>query len=62
MQIVFQDPLAALDPRMTVGEIIGEPFATFLPSPPKTEHRAQVREMMARVGVRPVTTCAGRGP
>jgi oligopeptide transport system ATP-binding protein len=51
MQIVFQDPLAALDPRMTAGEIIGEPFDTFLPSLPKPERAARVREMMAKVGL-----------
>jgi oligopeptide transport system ATP-binding protein len=53
MQIVFQDPLAALDPRMTVGEIIGEPFDTFLPSLAKTERKARVREMMTKVGLSP---------
>jgi oligopeptide transport system ATP-binding protein len=53
MQIVFQDPLAALDPRMTVGEIIGEPFDTFLPSLPKPERKARVGEMMAKVGLSP---------
>ena len=31
MQIIFQDPLAALDPRMTVGSIVGEPLDTFEP-------------------------------
>jgi oligopeptide transport system ATP-binding protein len=53
MQIVFQDPLAALDPRMTVGEIIGEPFDTFQPSLPKPERKARVREMMTKVGLSP---------
>jgi len=53
MQIVFQDPLAALDPRMTVGEIIGEPLDTFLPSLPKAERKARVQEMMAKVGLSP---------
>jgi oligopeptide transport system ATP-binding protein len=53
MQIVFQDPLAALDPRMTVGEIVGEPFDTFLPSLPKAERKARVQEMMAKVGLSP---------
>jgi oligopeptide transport system ATP-binding protein len=53
MQIVFQDPLAALDPRMTVGEIVGEPFDTFLPSLPKAERKARVQEMMTKVGLSP---------
>ncbi len=53
MQIVFQDPLAALDPRMTVGEIIGEPLATFQPGLPKAEGKAKVQAMMARVGLLP---------
>jgi oligopeptide transport system ATP-binding protein len=53
MQIVFQDPLAALDPRMTIGETIGEPLDTFLPSLRKAERKAQVQEMMAKVGLSP---------
>jgi oligopeptide transport system ATP-binding protein len=53
MQIVFQDPLAALDPRMTVGETVGEPFDTFLPSLPKAERKARVRDMLAKVGLGP---------
>ncbi len=53
MQIVFQDPLAALDPRMTVGEIIGEPLHTFQPGLPRAESKAKVQAIMARVGLLP---------
>jgi oligopeptide transport system ATP-binding protein len=53
MQIVFQDPLAALDPRMTIGETIGEPLDTFLPALRKAERKARVLEMMAKVGLSP---------
>jgi oligopeptide transport system ATP-binding protein len=53
MQIVFQDPLAALDPRMTVGDAIAEPLVTHEPGLARAEVRARVREMIARAGLSP---------
>jgi oligopeptide transport system ATP-binding protein len=53
MQIVFQDPLASLDPRMTVGEIVAEPLKTFQPDLPKAEVRSRVVGMLNRVGLGP---------
>ena len=53
MQMVFQDPLAALDPRMTIGEIIAEPLDTFMPSLAKADATARVKEVMAKVGLSP---------
>jgi oligopeptide transport system ATP-binding protein len=53
MQIVFQDPLAALDPRMTVGDIIAEPLLTHEPRLARDEVRARVRDMLARTGLAP---------
>jgi oligopeptide/dipeptide ABC transporter ATP-binding protein len=50
MQIVFQDPYASLNPRMTVGEIVGEgPFVHGLKN--KREREDLVRELLARVGL-----------
>jgi oligopeptide/dipeptide ABC transporter ATP-binding protein len=50
MQIVFQDPYGSLNPRMTVGEIVGEgPFVHGLRS--KREREDLVRELLARVGL-----------
>jgi len=51
VQMIFQDPLAALNPRMTVGEIIAEPLITHHPKTPKPEVRKRVAEMMERVGL-----------
>jgi oligopeptide transport system ATP-binding protein len=51
MQMVFQDPLAAVDPRMTVGEIVGEPLDTFMPALPRADVKERVKEMMAKVGL-----------
>jgi oligopeptide transport system ATP-binding protein len=53
MQIVFQDPLAALDPRMTVGDAIAEPLVTHEPGLARAEVKARVGEMMARAGLSP---------
>ncbi|QCO55981.1 ATP-binding cassette domain-containing protein [Pseudorhodobacter turbinis] len=53
VQMVFQDPLAALNPRMTVGEIIAEPLTTHQPDVSKKDARTRVGEMMERVGLLP---------
>ena len=43
MQIIFQDPLASLNPRMPIGEIIAEPLKTFFPDTPASEVKARVQ-------------------
>jgi oligopeptide transport system ATP-binding protein len=53
MQIVFQDPLASLNPRMTVGDIIAEPLTVYRPKLGKDERKEMVRDMMAKVGLLP---------
>jgi len=53
LQIIFQDPLASLDPRMTVGQIITEPVRAFLPRMAKEERRARLLDMMRHVGLLP---------
>ena len=53
MQIVFQDPLASLNPRMTAGDIIAEPLDTFEPGLSGDERKARVQEIMQKVGLLP---------
>lgn len=53
MQIIFQDPLASLDPRMTIGDIIAEPLRTFRPDMSKKQARDQVGALMGQVGLLP---------
>lgn len=53
MQIVFQDPLASLDPRMTAGDIIAEPLRNYRPELSRSDCRKMVEEMMERVGLLP---------
>ncbi|GBE06984.1 oligopeptide transport ATP-binding protein OppF [bacterium BMS3Abin11] len=53
MQIIFQDPLASLDPRMTVSEIISEPLIVFQPELSKKERKRKVQQIMQRVGLLP---------
>jgi peptide/nickel transport system ATP-binding protein len=53
MQVVFQDPLASLNPRMTVGNIVAEPLWTHFPSMPRREVRQKVEAMLGRVGLGP---------
>ncbi len=51
LQIVFQDPLASLDPRMTISRSIMEPLMTFAPQMSKSEMKETVMQMMDRVGL-----------
>jgi len=53
VQMIFQDPYTSLNPRMTVGDIIGEPFEIHPGVVPKENREARVRELMALVGLSP---------
>jgi peptide/nickel transport system ATP-binding protein len=50
-QIVFQDPLASLDPRMTIGESIVEPVRALAPELSRSEQQQRVRAMLEKVGL-----------
>jgi len=51
LQIIFQDPLAALDPRQRIGDIVAEPLREFRPQLGALERRRQSERMLERVGL-----------
>ncbi|MEU7524761.1 dipeptide ABC transporter ATP-binding protein [Saccharothrix sp. NPDC042600] len=53
MQIVLQDPYTSLNPRMTVGDIVGEPFEIHSEVAPKGSWAGRVRELLDVVGLNP---------
>jgi peptide/nickel transport system ATP-binding protein len=53
IQVIFQDPYSSLNPRMTVGQIIGEPLGVYKLAPDRKAARARVAELLAQVGLFP---------
>ncbi|MEV6814128.1 dipeptide ABC transporter ATP-binding protein [Micromonospora sp. NPDC051296] len=53
MQMVMQDPYTSLNPRMTVGDIIGEPFEIHPEAAPKGSRHRRVQELLDVVGLNP---------
>ena len=51
MQIVFQDPYASLDPRMTIGDIVGEPIDIHSLASSKAERKEKIISILERVGL-----------
>ncbi|MEV6369873.1 dipeptide ABC transporter ATP-binding protein [Micromonospora musae] len=53
IQLVMQDPYTSLNPRMTVGDLIGEPFEIHPEVAPKGSRRGKVKELLDLVGLNP---------
>src|SRR5688572_23237002 len=53
MQIIFQDPFASLNPRMTVGSIVSEPLQIHGLYPTRAERQEYVEGLLQRVGLNP---------
>jgi peptide/nickel transport system ATP-binding protein len=53
VQMVMQDPYTSLNPRMTVGDIVGEPFEIHPDVAPRGDRRRRVRELLDLVGLNP---------
>jgi peptide/nickel transport system ATP-binding protein len=53
LQIIFQDPYASLNPKMRIGEILGEALGTHGLAPGKAARQARISELLQLVGLRP---------
>ncbi|MFI6035515.1 ABC transporter ATP-binding protein [Streptomyces sp. NPDC051315] len=53
IQMVFQDPYTSLNPRMTVGDIVGEPYEIHPEVAPKGDRRRKVQDLLDVVGLNP---------
>ncbi len=53
IQLVMQDPYTSLNPRMTVGDLIGEPFEIHPEVAPRGSRRSKVKELLDLVGLNP---------
>jgi len=53
MQVIFQDPFSSLNPRMTAGNIVGEPLIVHGLVKSKAEYRDRVGELLQNVGLNP---------
>ncbi len=53
MQFIFQDPFSSLNPRMSVGRLVGEPLEVHAPELSAQQRRDRVAELLRKVGLRP---------
>ena len=53
MQVIFQDPYASLNPRMSIGDIIAEPLKVHRIAPESGKREARVKELLSQVGLLP---------
>ena len=60
MQVIFQDPYSSLNPRMSAGNLVGEPLLVHKLTKSKQEYRDRIAEMFQLVGLSPMMT--GRFP
>ncbi len=62
MQVIFQDPMASLNPRMTLGEGIGYGLRVHFPKLSQAERHQRTIEMMEKVGLSPAQFFYGKFP
>lgn len=53
IQMIFQDPFGSLNPRLTIGSIVGEAIEIHFPKIGKSDRRDRVAELMVQVGLKP---------